>query len=110
MNIDPHVFETIMLVCFGSSWPFAILKTLRTRSTDGKSLVFLSLLVIGYLSGILNKLVAGVDPVIWLYALNGSLVTIEIALYHKYRRKSQPTPSGTEKRTVLFDPKMAMLS
>lgn len=27
-----HLFETIMLVCFGVSWPFNIYKSLRSRT------------------------------------------------------------------------------
>ena len=29
-----------MLFCFGFSWPFSIAKSIRTRSTKGKSLMF----------------------------------------------------------------------
>lgn len=46
-----HLFETIMLVCFGVSWPFNIYKSLRSRTAKGKSLQFEILVVIGYLFG-----------------------------------------------------------
>lgn len=86
--MDPslRVFELIMLICFGSSWPFAIAKTLRTKVVKGKSPVFLILILIGYIAGILNKLVTNLDYVIWLYCLNGSMVLIEIALYIRYEK------------------------
>jgi len=86
--LDPslRVFELIMLICFGSSWPFAIAKTLRTNVVKGKSPVFLILILIGYIAGILNKLVTNLDYVIWLYCLNGSMVLIEIALYIRYEK------------------------
>ena len=32
------VFETIMLLCFGASWPFNIAKSLRSRTAKGKSI------------------------------------------------------------------------
>ena len=35
-----QVFEVIMLVCFGLSWPFNIAKSLRSRTAKGKSLWF----------------------------------------------------------------------
>ena len=30
-------FEAVMLLCFGMSWPMAIIKTLRARSVQGVS-------------------------------------------------------------------------
>ena len=32
-----QVFEMIMLICFGASWPFALLKTIRVKNPAGKS-------------------------------------------------------------------------
>lgn len=32
------LFETLMIVCFGLSWPLSIVRTLRTKSTKGKAL------------------------------------------------------------------------
>ena len=75
-----------MLICFGSSWPFAVAKTLRTKVAKGKSPVFLVLILIGYIAGIINKLVTDFDHVIWLYCLNGSMVLAEIILYVKYEK------------------------
>ena len=82
-----RIFEVIMLVCFGSSWPFAVAKTLRTKIVKGKSPVFLVLIFIGYIAGILNKFATNLDPVIWLYCLNGSMVLTEIILYLKYEKQ-----------------------
>ncbi len=86
MDNDSRIFEIIMLICFGSSWPFAVAKTLRTKVVKGKSFVFLVLILIGYISGIINKFVTNLDHVIWLYCLNGSMVLTEIGLYLKYEK------------------------
>ena len=75
-----------MLICFGSSWPFAVAKTLRTKTVKGKSPVFLVLILIGYIAGILNKFVTNLDHVTWLYCLNGCMVLTEILLYIKYEK------------------------
>ena len=82
-----------MLICFGSSWPFAVAKTLRTKVVKGKSLVFLGLIFIGYIAGILNKITTNFDHVVWLYCLNGSMVLIEIILYLKYKKPDLFMPS-----------------
>ena len=93
MDSTFRIFEIIMLVCFGSSWPFAVAKTLRTKVVKGKSPVFLGLIFIGYMAGILNKIAMNFDHVIWLYCLNGSMVLTEIILYIKYQKPNLFMPS-----------------
>ena len=53
-----QIFETIMLVCFGLSWPFNITKSLRARTAKGKSVMFEIVIIIGYLCGLAGKLSA----------------------------------------------------
>ena len=48
----PQIIETIMLVCFGLSWPFNITKSLRARTAKGKSVMFEIVIIIGYLCGL----------------------------------------------------------
>ena len=43
-----QVFETIMLLCFGASWPFNIAKSLRSRTAKGKSIYFEICIIVGY--------------------------------------------------------------
>jgi hypothetical protein len=88
MDYPPKIFEILMLICFGSSWPFAVAKTIKTKIVVGKSPVFLVLIFIGYLSGISYKLTVDFDHVIWLYVLNGSMVLTEIVLYIKYEKQN----------------------
>jgi hypothetical protein len=82
-------FEIIMLVCFGAAWPFSIVKAYRSRENGGKSLVFLIVIFIGYLAGTTNKLwyrpdaVAGV---VYLYILNGIMVSVDIAVHFRNRQ------------------------
>ena len=52
MDYPPKIFEILKLLCFASSWPYAVAKTLTTKVVVGKSPVFLALIFIGYLSGI----------------------------------------------------------
>lgn len=80
------VFELIMLVCFGISWPFAALKSYRARSTKGKSLLFLIAIWTGYVSGILHKVLYSQDLVILVYIFNLTIVSIDLMLYFRNRR------------------------
>ena len=45
------IFEAIMLICFGASWPAAVYKTYTTKNVESKSLLFMSLIILGYLAG-----------------------------------------------------------
>ena len=74
------VFEISMLVCFGVSWPFSIYKTYTSRTTKGKSLVFLYVVPAGYVAGILHKIFYRFDGVIIFYIINFCLVAVDIAL------------------------------
>ena len=80
------VFEIIMLVCFGAAWPFSIYKSYRSKSTSGKSVVFLFIILIGYLAGLLHKVLFNFDMVIVLYGINAVMVSIDILLYFRNRR------------------------
>ncbi|MDD3118638.1 MAG: hypothetical protein PHQ27_05640 [Victivallales bacterium] len=80
-------FEAIMMICFGASWPFAILKTIRAKNPAGKSFLFLGLVVIGYLAGCIHKIYYNFDRVFWLYALNSILVSVDMALSFYYLKK-----------------------
>jgi hypothetical protein len=79
------VFEIIMLLCFGLAWPFSIHKSWKSRQTAGKSLLFLVALLVGYVSGILHKVFYNYDFVVFFYALNGTMVALDIALYFRNR-------------------------
>ena len=50
------ICEIVMVVCFGASWPFNVVKAYKARSTKGTSLLFMSLIDLGYIGGILNKI------------------------------------------------------
>ncbi|MEN8905720.1 MAG: hypothetical protein ABF289_07170 [Clostridiales bacterium] len=81
------IFEIIMLICFGAAWPFSIIKSYKAKNNSGKSLFFLFVILLGYLSGIMNKLLVDYDKVILLYILNFVMVFIDILIYLKNRLK-----------------------
>ena len=52
-----ELFEIIMIVSFGASWPMNVLKSYRAKTAKGKSLGFLCLIFFGYIAGIISKLI-----------------------------------------------------
>ena len=80
-----NVFEALMLICFGASWPMSIWKTIKVKNPMGKSVIFLCLAETGYISGIIYK-IEHFDWVIALYILNGTMVAIDLLLVIYYNR------------------------
>ena len=77
-----QIFEIIMLICFGMSWPISVYKSIRSKSTKGKSVVFIIAIIIGYISGIIGKIVNHqLNYVVALYFINLIVVSIDLALY-----------------------------
>lgn len=78
------ILEVCMLLLFALAWPISIRKSLRSRTSGGKSLVFMLTLVLGYLCGIANKFaIDQVNYVLIFYIFNITLVSVDIALWFR---------------------------
>ena len=84
---DFSIWEVIMMVCFGFSWPFAIVKTIRVKNPAGKSYLFLSLIIIGYIAGCIHKVTHQMDWVLALYIINALMVATDMCLCLYYKSK-----------------------
>ena len=86
----PKLLEAGMLICFGASWPCSLAKALRTKRVEGKSALFLWLVLIGYASGIASKVAGEMSWVTALYVFNAVVVSLDIAVYYRYSRRNAP--------------------
>ena len=75
-----------MVVCFGVSWPVSIYKSFTSRTSAGKSLYFMLLVFVGYISGVIYKVSTGFDYVSYVYIFNLIMVGTDIALYFRNTR------------------------
>lgn len=79
-----QILETIMLVCFGFSWPLNVIKAYKARTTKGTSLLFIILIIIGYIAGILSKIISGqINYVLIAYILNLVIVSVNVVIYFR---------------------------
>lgn len=78
--------EALMLICFGAAWPFSILRSYRSQSTNGKSVIFLLVIILGYLFGIAHKLLYDFDLVVFLYIFNVAMVSTDTMLWFRNKR------------------------
>jgi hypothetical protein len=93
---DFSVWEVVMMVCFGFSWPFAIVKTIRAKNPAGKSYLFLCLIIIGYAAGCVHKHIHKMDWVYALYIINALMVATDmcLCLYYQKRLEKQSEKEG----------------
>ncbi|MBP3604999.1 MAG: hypothetical protein J6J66_00220 [Clostridia bacterium] len=84
-----EILEIIMIVSFGASWPLNVIKSYKARTTKGKSLPFLLLILFGYVAGITSKFVneaymaafAQKWYVLFFYILNFVMVSADLLVY-----------------------------
>ena len=83
--------EVAMILSFGASWPMNVMKSYKARTTQGKSLSFLILILFGYICGIAGKLMAAQINwfVLFFYVLNAVMVSADLVLYARNYRLDQ---------------------
>ena len=88
-----EIAEVIMIVCFGASWPFNVIKSYKARTAKGKSPAFLCLIILGYIAGIASKFLNEAYMssfnekwyVLFFYFLNLFMVSVDLVLYFRNR-------------------------
>lgn len=90
-----QVFEFVMLVCFGMSWPISVYKSFTSKSAKGKSVIFIVAIIIGYVSGIIGKIVNDqINFVFVLYCFNLFVVSVDLALYFRNKHYEKALARG----------------
>jgi hypothetical protein len=87
--------EAFMIVSFGLSWPMNISKAWKARTTKGTSLLFMGFINLGYVAGIISKIILmtnGKFSGLWtaklgfaFYIINFLMVTVGICIYFRNR-------------------------
>lgn len=78
------ILETVMLVCFGFSWPLNVIKEYKAKTAKGTSLPFIALIIMGYIAGISAKIITGqINYVLAAYFLNLAIVSLDVAVYFR---------------------------
>ena len=85
-----QIFEFIMLACFGLSWPISVYKSIKSKSTQGKSLVFIIAIIVGYIAGIIGKIVNNqLTYVLIIYCFNLIVVSVDLVLFFINRKREK---------------------
>ena len=97
IELLPDIFEITMILCFGISWPFNILRAYKARTAKGTSIVFTLCVLVGYVAGILSKIVAWAitGAGYWtfikifafiFYAINLTMIVISLIVYIRNKK------------------------
>ena len=90
-EIIAELFEAVMIICFGLSWPLSVYKSWKSRTAKGKSLPFEIFIWIGYIFGIAKNFIKFANGsagfiffLAWgFYFLNFIEITIDMILYFR---------------------------
>ena len=83
-----------MVVSFGASWPMNVMKSYKARTAKGKSILFLCLILFGYVAGIASKFMndaymasfATKWYVLVFYILNFIMVFADLLIYFRNKK------------------------
>ncbi len=97
MATTASIMEMLMVICFGISWPLNIVKAWKARTAKGSSVLFYWFIWIGYLFGIVGKILLCIQNapqpwyetvkwyVMFFYVLNTAMVSFGIGIYFRNR-------------------------
>lgn len=96
METIASILETVMLICFGFSWPMNLIKAYKARTAKSTSLIFILLIITGYVAGIIAKFINGAEwYLIAVYCFNLVVVSLNLAVY--FRNKALDKKAGLDK-------------
>ena len=85
--MSADILETVMLVCFGLSWPISVIKNIKARSAKNMSLKFTLLIIAGYIAGISAKIISGTfNYVLAVYFINLIAVSCNVFVYFRNKK------------------------
>lgn len=82
-----QISEAAMLLLFGISWPLNIAKSLKSKTANGKSIMFEICILVGYIIGLAGKLLSGsITYVVAVYVVDLMMVATDLILTLRNRR------------------------
>ena len=89
----PEILEFMMILSFGISWPLKVYRSYKSRTAKGNSVTFTIFIALGYVCGIISKIIlisqGSITPynlAFIMYWPNIIFVTADIILYFRNKR------------------------
>lgn len=98
-----EILETVMLVCFGASWPISVIKNIKSRTAKNMSLQFILLIITGYIAGITAKILNGqINYVLIVYLVNLLFVSVNLGVYFVNKHHDRVSDSSIETKKAFL--------
>jgi hypothetical protein len=93
-----QIMEAVMIICFGLAWPVSVYKSYVSKSTKGKSFLFLLIVLAGYAAGLIHVVLdyPGFSYLTVLYLLNTFMIFIDLLLFLRNRKLEFLSETGPE--------------
>lgn len=88
-GMEAPIFEILMLISFGVAWPISIVKSLKSKSTGGKSVIFSFVILFGYACGLMNNMLNKITLAFPFYILNIITVTTDTCIWFHNRKREK---------------------
>lgn len=96
-----QLFEVIMLLCFGISWPMNAYKAYKSGTAESTSLGFILMILFGYVCGIGAKIISGnVNYVLIVYVINIITVSTNLLVYLRNKHLDKLHHIGAASQTA----------
>lgn len=93
-----QILESVMLICFGCSWPVSVVRNIRAHTAKSMSLGFILLIIAGYIAGIAAKICThNYTYVLAVYIFNLLAVSANLVVYFINRahdRRAEDMPAA----------------
>ena len=87
MEMVAEIFEALMIISFGVSWPINVIKGYRSRTAKGKSILFNYLILFGYFCGVTSKIIShSFNLAFYFYFPNIIMVITDIIIYYRNKK------------------------
>ena len=100
-----EILETVMLICFGLSWPISVAKNIKAKSAKNMSLKFTLLIIAGYIAGIAAKILSGTfNYVLVVYFINLIAVSCNVVVYFVNKKYDRENAKAVEDTKLVDQP------
>ena len=90
-----RIVETGMVLCCGAASALYSYQSLKSRTAAGRSILFQWAIIIGYICGIIHKILYSNNIVLYLYILNLLMVSFDTLLYFRNKKLDQQRAQKT---------------
>lgn len=81
------IFESMMILVFGLSWPINVIKSYKGRTAKGKTALFDYLVLFGYSCGVISKILShNYNLAFYFYFPNICMIIADTVIFYRNKK------------------------